>query len=149
MQRRALQKTLQSGSLEKLVNNVANLFSISHMAGRVAKVKKGTAPTRPRSSSSRKSLQREQKKFYFQLFVTGSTGKSALAISKVKEIFEAHLQGRYSLEIVDLYQQPHLAEGAEIVAVPTLVKRTPGPLRQLIGDLSDTKGLIQLIYGSS
>ena len=119
------------------------------MAGTVAKIKRSVATKRPPRPSRRTTLQSAQEKIYFQLFVTGSTGKSALAISKVKEVFEEHLKGRYSLEIVDLYQQPHLAEGASIVAVPTLLKRAPGPLRRCIGDLSDTNELIRLIYGAS
>lgn len=76
-------------------------------------------------------------KFFFQLFVVGTTYKSALAIKNVKQVFEEHLKNQYALEIIDLYQQPHLARGEQIVAAPTLVKKTPTPLRRFIGDLSD------------
>ena len=118
------------------------------MAGRVAKIKKSIATRRTSAKTRRRSLEKAVETFHFQLFVTGSTGKSALAISNAKRVFEEHLKGRYSLEIVDLYQQPHLAQGSEIVAVPTLIKRAPGTICQFIGDLSDTKNLIRSIYGS-
>jgi circadian clock protein KaiB len=71
------------------------------------------------------------------LFISGASDRSRLALANVKAIANQHLNGRYRLSVVDLYQQPERAREHEIIAVPTLVKRLPQPLRRLIGDLSD------------
>ncbi len=77
--------------------------------------------------------------FYtLQLYVVGTTPNSQRAIINIKKICEEHLQGRYTLEVIDLYQQPKLAKGEQIIAVPTLIRKLPSPLRYIIGDLSDT-----------
>ena len=89
-----------------------------------------------------------QAKYVLRLYVSGSTSKSALAIENIKQICERHLKSRYNLKVVDIYQQPNLARDEQIVAVPTLIKRFPPPLRRLIGDLSNTdKVLFQLDLG--
>lgn len=75
--------------------------------------------------------------YVLKLFITGMTPRSTHAIAVMTEVCEKHLQGRYSLEVIDLYQHPELAESEQIIAVPTLVKKLPAPLRRLIGDLSD------------
>lgn len=72
-----------------------------------------------------------------QLYVAGMTPRSARAIANIKEICEQHLKGRYDLLVIDLYQHPELAAGEQIVALPTLIKKLPPPLRRMIGDLSD------------
>jgi len=72
-----------------------------------------------------------------RLYVAGTTPRSARAIANIKEICEEHLKGRYDLQVIDLYQQPMLAQGDQITAVPTLLKKLPPPLRRVIGDLSD------------
>jgi circadian clock protein KaiB len=71
------------------------------------------------------------------LFISGASDRSRLALANVKAIVNEHLNGRYRLSVVDLYQQPQRAREHEIIAVPTLVKRLPQPLRRMIGDLSD------------
>jgi circadian clock protein KaiB len=71
------------------------------------------------------------------LFISGASDRSRVALANVKAIANQHLNGRYRLSVVDLYQQPERAREHEIIAVPTLVKRLPQPLRRLIGDLSD------------
>lgn len=76
--------------------------------------------------------------YVLRLYVTGTTPRSIRAIANLKQICEEHLKGRYTLEVIDLYQQPGLADGDQIVAVPTLIKRLPEPLKRLIGDMSDT-----------
>jgi circadian clock protein KaiB len=96
----------------------------------------------PKTERIRKTHGRAGVEFFFQLFVVGTTRKSALAITNVKQVFEQHLKNRYSLEIIDLYQQPHLARGEQIIAAPTLVKKVPTPLRRFIGDLSDPDRLL-------
>lgn len=74
--------------------------------------------------------------YVLRLYVTGTTARSVEAIANIKEICEKHLQGRYQLEIVDLYEHPERASHDQVVAIPTLVKELPKPLRRFIGDLS-------------
>jgi circadian clock protein KaiB len=81
-------------------------------------------------------------KYLLRLYVSGSTPKSAGAIENIKKICEEYLQGRYELEVIDLYKKPGLAQGEQIIAAPTLVKRLPEPLKRIIGDLSDTERVL-------
>jgi circadian clock protein KaiB len=76
-------------------------------------------------------------KYVLRLYINGSTLKSTLAVKNIKQVCEQHLNGRYDLEIIDICQHANLARDEQIVAVPTLIKRLPRPLRRLIGDLSD------------
>jgi circadian clock protein KaiB len=83
-----------------------------------------------------------QPKYVLSLYVSGSTLKSALAIKNIKRICEQYLKNRYDLEVIDVYQQPNLARDEQIVAVPTLIKRIPLPLRRLVGDMSNLKKVL-------
>ena len=83
-----------------------------------------------------------QEKYVLRLYVSGSTLKSALAVENIKRICEQYLKNRYDLEVIDIYQQPNLARDEQIVAVPTLIKRFPPPLRRLVGDLSNLKKVL-------
>jgi len=74
--------------------------------------------------------------YVLRLYVTGMTARSGRAIRNVRAICDEHLEGRYDLEVVDLYQQPVLAKEEQVIAAPTLVKRLPLPLRRIIGDMS-------------
>jgi circadian clock protein KaiB len=78
-----------------------------------------------------------EEQYALRLFVTGLTPRSTQAIATIKAICEEHLANRYDLEVIDIYQQPTLAQGEQIIAVPTLIKELPLPFRRLIGDLSD------------
>ena len=80
--------------------------------------------------------------YLLKLYVTGTTSKSIRAITNIKRICEAHLKGRYHLEVVDIYQQPVLAKGEQILAAPTLIKQLPSPLRRLIGDMANTERVL-------
>jgi circadian clock protein KaiB len=80
-------------------------------------------------------LQHEEH-YVLRLYVTGLTPRSTEAVATIKAICEEHLQGTYDLEVIDIYQHPALAKDEQIVAVPTLVKKLPMPLRRLIGNLS-------------
>ena len=88
-------------------------------------------------------------KYVLRLFVTGATPNSVRAVTNIKQICEAYLEGNYSLEIVDVYQQQNIAEQEQLIALPLLIKKFPLPERRLIGDLSDIgkvlKGLGLLI----
>ncbi len=75
--------------------------------------------------------------YIFRLFITGASPNSSRAISNIKEYCEEHIKGRYSLEIIDVYQEPVLAMEEQIIALPLLVKKLPLPERKLIGDMSD------------
>jgi len=81
-------------------------------------------------------------KYILRLYVAGTTPRSNRAILNIKKICEQELQGRYDLEIIDIYQQPELAENEQIIAAPTLIKKLPLPLRKVIGDLSDEERVI-------
>ena len=78
------------------------------------------------------------KEYVLRLYVSGATPQSTLAIVNVKKICENQLQGRYSLEVIDIYQELDLAKRDQVIAVPMLIKRSPHPLRRLIGDMSNT-----------
>jgi circadian clock protein KaiB len=83
-----------------------------------------------------------QAKYVLRLYVSGSTLKSALAVENIKRICEQYLKNRYDLKVIDIYQQPNLARDEQIVAVPTLIKRLPSPLRRLVGDMSNLKKVL-------
>ena len=80
--------------------------------------------------------------YSLRLYVAGQTPKSTLAFRNLKQICEEHLQGRYELEIIDLLTNPQLARGDQILAVPTLVRRLPEPIKKIIGDLSNTERVL-------
>src|SRR5688500_18142143 len=79
----------------------------------------------------------ETETFRLRLYIAGQTPRSVGALMNLKTICEEHLQGRYELEIIDLLQNPALASGDQILAVPTLVRRLPEPIKKIIGDLSN------------
>ena len=83
-----------------------------------------------------------EKNYVLRLYVTGTTPQSVRAITNVKKICEEYLKGRYELEVVDLYQQPQMARGEQIIAAPTLVKKMPLPLRRIIGDMSRSERVL-------
>lgn len=74
-----------------------------------------------------------------RLYVAGQTPRSLTAFANLKRLCEEHLPGRYSIEVVDLVKHPQLAAGDQIVAIPTLVRKLPEPLRKIVGDLRDTE----------
>jgi circadian clock protein KaiB len=80
--------------------------------------------------------------YRLRLYVAGQTPKSVLAFRNLKQICEQHLQGRYEIEIIDLLENPQLARGDQILAVPTLVRRLPEPIKKIIGDLSNTERVL-------
>jgi circadian clock protein KaiB len=80
----------------------------------------------------------DDQNFRLRLYVAGQTPKSIQAFRNLKRICEEHLQGRYEIEVVDLIENPQLAQGDQILALPTLVRRLPEPIKRIIGDLSNT-----------
>jgi len=85
---------------------------------------------------------REAKLWQLRLYVAGQTPKSLTAFSNLKQICETHLEGRYRIEVIDLLEQPQLSTGDQILAIPTLVRKLPQPVRKIIGDLSDTERVL-------
>ena len=75
-------------------------------------------------------------RYVLRLYVTGMTARATRAIENVREICDEHLNGRYDLEVVDVYQQPVLVKDEQIIAAPTLIKKFPLPLRRIVGDMS-------------
>lgn len=85
-------------------------------------------------------------KYILQLFVTGILPNSVRAIKNIKAICEKHLEGRYELEIIDIYQQPEFAVKENIIAVPVLIKKYPLPEERVIGDLSDFQKVLEGLH---
>lgn len=105
----------------------------------MAQRKSRVTPRAPASTGEGEAAQR----FDLKLYVAGATARSLRAIANVKTICEQHLKDRYRLSVVDVYRHPELARRDQIVAVPTLIKRLPEPLRLLVGDLSRTEQVLQ------
>ena len=84
----------------------------------------------------------EGKAYRLRLYVAGQTPKSVFALDNLKQICEEHLQGRYEIEVIDLLVSPQLAQGDQILALPTLVRRLPEPIKKIIGDLSNTERVL-------
>jgi circadian clock protein KaiB len=100
------------------------------VVGRTVKRAKARAPRRP------------TKVWQLRLYVAGQTPKSLTAFSNLKKICDNHLKGRYRIEVIDLVEQPQLSRGDQIVAIPTLVRKLPVPVRKIIGDLYDTERVL-------
>jgi circadian clock protein KaiB len=81
-------------------------------------------------------------RYVLRLYVAGQTPRSVRAVTNIKYICEAHLSGRYVLDVIDLYQQPHLAREDQIIALPTLIRKLPPPVQRIIGDLSNTERVL-------
>lgn len=82
------------------------------------------------------------KKYELRLYVAGKTQKSITALSNLKKYCEEHLEDQYVIQVIDLLEQPQLAEGDQILAIPTLVKKVPEPVRKIIGDLSNKEKVL-------
>jgi circadian clock protein KaiB len=85
---------------------------------------------------------KENKKWQLRLYVAGQTPKCLAAFANLKKFCETHLAGQYEIEVVDLLKNPQLAKGDQILAIPTLVRKLPEPMRKIIGDLSNTERVL-------
>ena len=88
------------------------------------------------------SPRRPAKLWQLRLYVMGQTPKSVTAFANLKKVCESHLKGRYRITVIDLVKQPQLAKGDQILAVPTVVRKLPKPVRTIIGNLSDTERVL-------
>jgi len=84
-----------------------------------------------------KTTAKKIEQWELRLYIAGNTPKSTMALNNLKKYCEEHLKGQYKIEVIDLLQQPQLAAGDQILAVPTLVRKVPVPIRKIIGDLSN------------
>ena len=99
---------------------------------------KGTRP----APVSRPSRSRSPREWNLRLYVAGQSARSAAALRNLQTICEEHLAGRYRIEVIDLLKQPQLARGDQIIAVPTLVRYLPTPMKRIIGDLSNEERVL-------
>ncbi|RYY70036.1 MAG: circadian clock protein KaiB [Chitinophagaceae bacterium] len=84
----------------------------------------------------------KEEKWELRLYIAGQTPKSVMAMQNLKKYCETHLKGKYEIEVIDLLVKPQLAEGDQIFAIPTLVRRVPVPIRKIIGDLSNEEKVL-------
>jgi circadian clock protein KaiB len=99
---------------------------------------KSAKPVLPKSKPAKDKIDT----YVLRLYVAGQTPKSIAAVTNLKKICEEHLAGRYKIEVVDLLENPQLARGDQILAIPTLVRKLPLPVRRIIGDLSNTERVL-------
>jgi len=95
-----------------------------------------------RSNASRKAARAASGEYLLRLYVAGQTPKSLQAFANLKEICETHLQGRYRIEVVDLLENPALARGDQILALPAVVRQLPPPVKKIIGDFSNAERVL-------
>ncbi|UOR04655.1 circadian clock protein KaiB [Hymenobacter aerilatus] len=88
------------------------------------------------------TLSMEKETWELRLYVAGQTAKSVTALNNLHKYCERYLKGRYQLEVIDLLKNPQLAEGDQILAIPTLVRKVPSPIRRIIGDLSNQERVL-------
>ncbi len=97
---------------------------------------------RPESAAKERERKRESEFWELRLYVAGQTPKSITAFSNLKRICEENLKGKYRIEVIDLIENPKLASGDQILAIPTLVRKLPEPVRKIIGDLSNEERVL-------
>jgi circadian clock protein KaiB len=112
-------------------NDAFDLFYQAHVRRRYME------KTKPKEKS-----QKTPKEWELRLYVAGQTPKSLAAFANLKKICEQHLAGEYHIEVIDLLKNPQLASGDQILAIPTLVRKLPEPIRKIIGDLSNTERVL-------
>ncbi len=96
----------------------------------------------PASDETSDSADNDKDFYELRLYVAGQTPRAAAAFANLERICEEHLKGKYRIEVIDLLKDPKLAKGDQILAVPTLVRKLPEPVRKIIGDLSDTERVL-------
>ena len=104
--------------------------------------KPAEAENKMRATSQRSVRKPLSAKWELKLYVAGQTAKSLQAFANLKRICEEHLAGHFEVKVIDLLENPQLAEGDQILAIPTLVRRLPTPLKRIIGDLSNTERVL-------
>jgi circadian clock protein KaiB len=108
---------------------------------------RGATVMRPTERNLRSTVERAAEsidtgRYVLKLYVTGNTARSTQAVENLRAICDEYLEGRFDLEVIDIYQQPSLLAGEQIVAAPTLVKKLPLPMRRLVGDMSHRRRVL-------
>lgn len=99
--------------------------------------------TRPSTAAFETAASRaSEERYVLKLYIAGTTPASSRSVENLRAICEEHLKGRYELLVVDVFQQPALAKNAQIIAVPTLIKQLPAPIRRIVGDLSNEQRVL-------
>jgi len=101
-----------------------------------------TRQTKAQAELEKAAAKRQAQRYVLRLYIAGLTPRSTLAIQNIRKVCEEHLEGRYDLQVIDVYQHPVLAEGEQIIAAPTLIRELPLPLRRFIGDMSNTERIL-------
>ena len=96
-------------------------------------------PAKPAEQEASTGANGDAETWELRLYIAGQTPRSVAAFANLKKLCEEHLPGRYKIEVIDLMKHPQLAAGDQIVAIPTLVRKLPEPLRRIVGDLSNTE----------
>jgi len=112
------------------------------VGGRCARAGTGKEPGLKAAARKKEKADATQKVWNLRLYVAGQTGKSITAFANLNTICEQHLAGQYSIEVIDLLTNPQLAKGDQIIAIPTLVRKLPEPIKKIIGDLADTERVL-------
>jgi circadian clock protein KaiB len=99
-------------------------------------------PRHARATFDRAAATPPAERYVLRLYVTGMTSRSARAVTNLRTICDEYLEGRYDLEVIDIYQQPVLTKGEQIIAAPTLIKKLPLPMRRIIGDMSNRERVL-------
>lgn len=98
--------------------------------------------TKPRGNSAKAATAKPEEQWTLRLYVAGQSPRSATALDNLRRLCEERLRGRYRIEVVDLLKNPRLAKDDQILAIPTVVRKLPPPVRRMIGDLSDTERVL-------
>lgn len=99
-------------------------------------------PGELRAAAARAAESLNGERYVLRLYITGMTARSARAVKNLQAICDEYLEGRYDLEVIDIYQQPVLTIGEQIIAAPTLIKKLPLPMRRIIGDMSNRERVL-------
>lgn len=99
-------------------------------------------PNNAKSRMEKTIVRRRSEKFILRLFITGTTPASVAAVLNLKKICDEYLDGRYELDVIDIYQHPEAARDEQIIAAPTLIKKLPLPIRKFIGDMADKERIL-------
>ena len=103
---------------------------------------KATAPKKHRNETARPDAPRPEAEWKLRLYVAGQTPKSLTAFANLRRICEEHLAGRYQIEVIDLMRHPEMAQTDQIIALPTLVRKLPEPIKRIVGDLSNSERVV-------
>src|SRR5580765_8138070 len=124
------------------MKKVANMSKRNKARDRVSTDGRGSPPGKAASKPASGKPKSKPEEWELRLYVAGNTPNSIAAFGNLQQICEKHMGGRYRIEIIDLFENPQLARGDQIIAIPTLVRRLPTPIKKIIGDLSNAERVL-------